>query len=224
MSRIALGTTAAVLVLVWPPVSNGSRGPAPQAKTPVRVALRSPVIGLYRSAAITATGITVQRADVRLLGAIERTGPAYEWTPYRWRCLRLRNGKWRGALPAPPLFGVYRLQLRLDGGRRVLSSRHWLLRVFPTGTLSRPSFGTPVEAIRSFVAHLRAHEILVAHRRWRLASFDHRDARLQRLFVIAYAPRGNDNASSRLGLFVTVVRDGYRGGWRILQAATQPYD
>lgn len=222
VSRIALAITA-LLLLVWPPVSYGSRAQAPRAKRRASVALRSPVIDLYRSAAIAVSGIVVRRVDVRLLGAIDRTGPAYEWTPYRWRRLRLRDGKWRGSLPAPPLFGVYRLQLRLDGGRRFLSSKHWLLRVFPPGTLARPSLRTPVAAIRYFVAQLRGHQILVAHRRWPMASFDHRDSRLQRLFAVAYAPRGDHKAGSRLGLFVTTVRDGYHGGWRILQATTQPY-
>jgi hypothetical protein len=44
------------------------------------------------------------------------------------------------------------------------------------------------------------------------------------LFVIAYAPRGNTRPSSRLGLFVTAVRDGFHGRWRVLEATSQPYD
>jgi hypothetical protein len=57
-----------------------------------------------------------------------------------------------------------------------------------------------------------------------VASFDHRDPRLNRLFVVAYASRGDHRPDSRLGLFVTTVRDGYQGGWRVLQVTTQPYD
>lgn len=45
-----------------------------------------------------------------------------------------------------------------------------------------------------------------------------------RLFVVAYASRGDHRPDSRLGLFITTVRDGYQGGWRVLQATTQPYD
>jgi len=61
-------------------------------------------------------------------------------------------------------------------------------------------------------------------RRWPLAKFDHRDPRLNRLFAIAYAPRGDSRPGSRLGLFVTIVRDSLRGRWQLLQATTQPYD
>jgi hypothetical protein len=159
---------------------------------------------------------------VRLVGAIDRAGRAYEWTPYPWRALRVRQGSWRGLLPAPPLFGIYRLRLRLDG-RRFLSSARWLLRVVPSGTLKRPSFPTAMGAVRHFVAKLPGHKVLVASRRWPLAKFDHRDLRLNRLFVIAYAPRGESQPSSRLGLFVTTVRNGFQGRWRLLEATTQPY-
>lgn len=214
----------AVLLLVWPAVSAGSAAQASPAKSPVSVALRSSVIDLYHSSSISVSGISARRLDVRLLGAIDRRGLAYKWTPYRWRRLRLRKGTWRGELTAPPLFGAYRLQLRLDGGSRYLSSPDWLLRVFPPGTLRRPSRSTPVAAIRDFIAHLRGQQVLVACRHWPLASFDHRDPRLQRLFAVAYAPRDDQRPDSRLGLFVTTVRDGYQGGWRVLQATTQPYD
>jgi hypothetical protein len=188
------------------------------------VTLRPGVIDLYHSASISVGAIAARRVEVRVLGAIDRAGPAYEWTPYHWRRLRLREGTWRGELPAPPLFGAYRLQLRLDGGRGYLSSPRWLLRVFPHGTLGRPLRSTPVAAIREFVAQLRGRQVLVACRHWPPAAFDHRDPRLQQLFAVAYAPRGDHRRDSRLGLFVTIVRDGYHGGWRVLQATTQPYE
>jgi hypothetical protein len=41
--------------------------------------------------------------------------------------------------------------------------------------------------------------------------------------VIAYAPRGDSRPGSRLGLFVSTVRSGFRGRWRVLEATTQPY-
>jgi hypothetical protein len=78
--------------------------------------------------------------------------------------------------------------------------------------------------LRGWVAQLPGNQVLVALRRWPQASFDRRDPRLHRLFVIAYAPRGDDRAGSRLGRFVTTVRDGFHGRWRVLQATTQPYD
>src|SRR3954470_1021129 len=187
----------------------GTRG------TAVRVVFGSPAIDLFHSASVRVSGIAASSADVRLVGAIDRTGLAYRWTPYPWRVLRVHQGTWRGQLPAPPLLGIYRLQFRLDHGRRFLTSARWLLRVVPSGTMKRPSFLKPAGAVRDFVAHLQGHEVLVASKRWPLASFDHRDPRLNRLFVIAYAPRGDKRRSSRLGLFVTTVRDGYHGRWRI---------
>ena len=101
MSRIGLGTTAAVLGLASPPVSNGSRDPAPQAKTTVRVALRSPDTGLYRPAAITVSGITA--------------------APYRGRRLSLRDRKRRGAFSSPPLFGAT-VRDGYRGGWRILQA------------------------------------------------------------------------------------------------------
>jgi len=191
---------------------------------PVRLEFGSPAIDLFHSASIRVHGLAAGSAEVRLVGAIDRAGLAYEWKPYRWRTLRVQRGTWHGQLPAPPLLGIYRLQLRIDHGRRFLSSAQWLLPVVPAGTMKRPSFPKAAGAVRDFVAHLAGHEVLVASKRWPLASFDHRDPRLNRLFVIAYAPRGDKRRSSRLGLFVTTVRDGYHGRWRILQATTQPYD
>jgi hypothetical protein len=188
-----------------------------------RVTLLSPVIDLYHSASITVSGLNGRHADVRLLGAIDRTGLAYEWTPYPWRPLGLIGSSWHGLLPAPPLLGIYQLQLRLDG-RTLLTSPHWLLHVFARGTMSRRSFPTAVAAIRDFVAHLAGNQQLVALRQWPRVAFDHRDPRLHRLFVIAYAPRGDQRPASRRGLFVTTVRDGFRGRWRLLEATTQPYD
>jgi hypothetical protein len=182
------------------------------------------VIDLYHSASITVSGLNARQADVRLLGAIDRTGLAYEWTPYPWRPLRSTGGSWHGLLPAPPLLGIYQLQLRLDDGRTLLTSPRWLLHVFARGTLARRSFRTAVAAIRDFVAHLAGNERLVALRQWPWPAFDHRDPRLHRLFVIAYAPRGDQRPDSRHGLFVTIVRDGFLGRWRLLEATTQPYD
>jgi hypothetical protein len=190
---------------------------------PVRVVLGSRVVDLYHSASIRVSGTTADSVEVRLIGAIDRAGLAYKWAPYPWRALRVDGGSWRGLLPAPPLFGIYRLRLRLDHGRGFLSSARWLMRVFPRGTLKRPSSPTAMGAVRRYVADLPGHQVLVASRRWPLATFDHRDPRLNRLFVIAYAPSGDTGPGSRLGLFVTTVRNGFHGRWRILEATIQPY-
>jgi hypothetical protein len=192
-------------------------------RRPVQMMFTPRSIDLFHAASVEATGIVARSVEVRLVGAIDRAGLAYEWTPYRWRPLRAQDGAWRGLLTAPPLFGIYRLRLRLDHGRSFLSSARWLIRVFPRGTMARPSFPTAVAAIRQFVSHLPGHVRLVALRRWPLARFDHRDPRLNRLFVIAYAPRGDNEHASRSGLFVSTVRDGFRGRWRVLQATAEPY-
>jgi hypothetical protein len=119
------------------------------------------------------------------------------------------------------LAGIYQLEVRVDHGRK-LSSRRWLLRVFPRGTMARRSFPTAVAAVRDYVASLPGHQRLLALRRWSPAAYDHRDPHLHRLFVIAYAPRGDSRSSSRLGSFVTTVRNGFRGRWRVLGISTQP--
>jgi hypothetical protein len=189
----------------------------------VRLSLRSPVIDLFHSASVRVSGIAAQQAEVRLIGAIDESGLAYEWTPYPWQRLRLVRGTWQGVLPSPALHGIYRVQLRLDHGRARLSSNNWLLRVFPRGSSTRRSFPTPLAAIRDFVAHRPGDNVLVVVRHWPAATFDHRDPRLHRLFAVAYTPRGDHRVSSRLGLFITTVRDGYHGRWRVLGATVQPY-
>lgn len=225
-TKLALVAALAVAAVVTEVATAGRAAPrdrAPQGRAFARVALTCGVIALHHSAPVRVSGTAARSVEVRPLGAIDRAGLAYRWTPYRWRALRLYHGTWRGLLPAPPLFGIYRLQLRVDHGR-ILSSATWLLRVFPRGTMKRLSFATAADAVRDFVAHLPGHKALVASRKWLLAKFDHRDPRLNRILVISYARRGDRRRSSRLGLFVTCVRDGLHGRWRLLEASTQPYD
>ena len=179
------------------------------------------MIGHFHSNSVSVSGLTVRSVGVRLLGATDMHGRAYEWTPYRWQGLRLRHGTWRGALPAPVLFGIYQLQLRLDHGRKLLTSGHWLERVFPYRTEGRASFATPAAVIRDYVANLPGHKALVAIKPWPLADYDHRNPRLNRLFAIAYAPRAK--TGPRRGRFITTVREGFHGRWRLLGTAVQPY-
>jgi hypothetical protein len=122
------------------------------------------------------------------------------------------------------LRGIYQLQFRVQGRKRPLQSPRWVLRVLPPGTLKRPAFPTPRGVVHDYVSDLPGNQVLVASRSWPRAAFDHRDPRLHRLFVIAYSHRGNHRASARLGLFITTVRNGYRGRWRLLEATTAPYD
>ena len=170
------------------------------------------------------SGLMGRSVDVRLLGAIDMRGRAYQWAPYRWRSLHLRQAVWHGVLPAPVLPGIYQLQLRLNHGRKLVTSTHWLERVFPDETETHRSFATPASVIRDYVAHLPGHEILVATKWWPLPSYDHRDPRLQQLFVIAYAPQAHRRPDSRVGKFITPVRDGFHGRWRLLEAPPGPPD
>ena len=226
--RIGLVTRLAALLAASSGAADGSVIRAGQHTTAggrrgVQVSLRPSVIDLYHPVSVRVSGIAIHGAEVRLLGANDRRGLAYEWKPYPWRCLGLVDGTWRCALPAPPLLGIYQLQLRLDAGHRLMVSPHWLVRVFAHG-IARRSFPTPVAAVRDFVARLPGGQDLVALRRWPQASFDHRDPRLHRIFTIAYAPRKNDPPSSRLGLFVTTIRNGFRGRWLVLEATVEPYE
>jgi hypothetical protein len=167
--------------------------------------------------------MSARSVSMHLAGATDESGLAYQWTPYRWHRLRLIHGAWRGLLPAPALRGIYQLQFRLHAGKRLLHSPHWLLRVLAPGTLNRPSFPTPADVIRHFVSQLPGDQVLIHVRRWPQASFDRRDPRLNRIFVIAYARRGNTKPGAQLGLFITTIRNGFNGQWSLLQATVQPY-
>jgi hypothetical protein len=190
----------------------------------VQVKLGRHVIDPFHSNSISISGLTARAVEVQLLGAIDLSGRAYEWAPYKWRRLHRRQGVWHGVLPAPALPGIYQLRLRLNDGRKLVTSARWLERVFPHGTEARPSFATPAAVIRDYVAHLPGNRILVAVKRWPLPAYDHRDPRLQRLFVIAFAPRGRKRRDSEAGKFITTVRCGFHGRWRLLEATTAPPD
>ena len=68
----------------------------------------------------------------------------------------------------------------------------------------------------------RPQGTVAALERWRRPDFDNRDARLHRLYVVAYNPPGKPGVANRLGVFATVVRNGYDGRWRLLEATVQP--
>jgi len=122
------------------------------------------------------------------------------------------------------LLGIYQLQLRVPQRKRLVQSPRWLLRVLPPGALRRAALPTPQAVIRRYVKDLPGDQVLVADRAWRPPSYDHRDPRLVRLFLIAYAPRGDDKRSTWLGRFIATFRDGFTGRWRLLEATTEPLD
>jgi hypothetical protein len=189
----------------------------------VRVQLQPRVIE-YGHARVAVSGITATSVSARLLDANDPAGVAYRWSPYRWRRLELARGRWSGVLSAPPLLGIYQVQFRIQQPGRLLRSPHWLLWVLPPGTLDRRAFTTPLAAIRNYVTTLPGDQVLAAERPWPQAAYDHRDPRLLRLFVIAYAPQDDNTPGAQRGLFITTFRDGYHGRWRLLEATVSPPD
>jgi hypothetical protein len=180
------------------------------------VALRPAVLTLGQPATIVVTGIETRTLEARLSGASKARGDPVPWTR-----LRLVQGRWRGTLPAPELRGIYPVELRTGPGAPLLRSKSWLLRVFARGTLARPSFTTAEGVARWWVRTVPGAK-LVALRRWPRPAFDRRDVRLHQLFVLAYSLAGRPAVSDRLGIFVTAVRDGFDGQWRLLEATTVP--
>jgi hypothetical protein len=218
MNSGRLTVLAAIGALAVAVVASAAADSAPS------VRFRPTTINLFRRTSVAVTGLSARSVEARLKGATDETGLAYEWTPYHWRRLRLSDGAWTGALPAPALLGAYQLQLRIDGHHRVVQSPNWLLRVFRPHTQTHAaSFPRPEMVVRDFVDRLPGDEVTVALRRFRPAAFDHRDTRLNRIFAVAYAPRGDTRTSSRLGLFITAVRAGFHGRWRLLEASVEPY-
>lgn len=175
------------------------------------------IVRLGGSASVTVHGLAGRRLEVRLAGATTPAG-----APIGWRPLRRGDRVWRGSLPTPALRGIYPIEVRAGAGRPVARSTSWMLRVFAAGTLSRPSFPTPEGVARWWVRTATGHARLVALRRWPRPGFDLRDARLHQLLVVAYSPPGHPGVDDRLGMFVTAVRDGFHGRWRLLEATLKP--
>ena len=226
-------SVAAVLALVA--ASAATPAPPEQESTSVRVGQRSsshttfgdvelpPRLRLYPSVAlrgraitIRVTGVDVPSLEVNVAGGTANLGQPLPWTP-----LRFGRGAWRGVLPLPEHRGIYPLELRVREGGSVVSSDQWLLRVFARGTQSRPSFSDP-EGVAAWWVQTVPHGSLVATRRWPLSAGDLRDPRRHQKFVIAYTVAGHRAVDDRLGLFITAVRAGLDGRWRLLEATVAP--
>jgi hypothetical protein len=189
-------------------------GPSSAALSGPTVRLQPEVVLLHQQASIAVGGMHVPSLQVRLAGATAALGRPLPWTPMHYR-----GGAWRATLPLPELRGIYPVLLRVGPGGAVLSSEHWLLHVFARGTLSRPLFDTPEGVARWWVRTVPARAKLVALRRWPRPAFDRRDRRLHQLLVLAYSVEGR---TARLGIFVTAVRNGFHGRWRLLEATATP--
>jgi hypothetical protein len=156
------------------------------------------------------------RLEVELAGAADDDGRLLGWRTAHWAA-----GRWTVELPRPASLGVYPLLLRESAGRPIVRSPDWLLRIFRAAAAREPTFATPEEVVRWWV-RTQPHGTRAVVRRWRLPNFDKRDPRLHRLFVVGYNPAGTTGAADRLGMFVTAVREGYNGRWRLLEATVEP--
>ena len=181
-----------------------------------RVSLRPTVVVLGGRAAVVVAGWREPRLEVALAGATDRQGHLLGW-----RAASRRGGTWRAELPRPALRGIYPVLLRERTGRPVVRSPHWLLRVFRRGAAREPTFASAQAVVRWWV-RTSPHGTLAALRAWPQSGLDKRDPKLHRIFVVAYNPPGRLGVANRLGRFVTAVREGYAGRFRLLEATVQP--
>jgi len=212
MKRLA---AAFALCVVLTPAAASASIPLPG--SPLDIVLRPAVAELGSAATIAVSGIDAPSLQVRLLGATNSAAK-----PAGWHALTFVRSAWRGTLPPPELRGIYPVELRVREGSPVLRSPDWLYRVFAPGTLTRPSFTAPEQVARWWVRTLPGNAKLVALKPWPRPAFDLRDLALHRLLVLAYTLKGHATVRERLGIFVTAVRDGYAGRWRLLEATALP--
>jgi hypothetical protein len=211
---VLLGFVA--LALSGAAIAAGANTHSSATVLPARVELAPTIVGLGQRSSIVVSNLRVRSLQVQLMGATNELG-----TPLGWRSLRSVGESWRGSLPAPALLGIYPVVLRIRQGATPFGSPRWLLRVFAPGTRSQPAFDDPVDVV-SWWVHTVAREMVVAVKPWPAPDFDRRDPDLHRLFVVAYAPEADAGIDDQLGMFITAVRDGYRGRWRFLEATLEP--
>jgi hypothetical protein len=151
-----------------------------------------------------------------MLGASSILGTLIPWVP-----LHRRRRSWQARLPQPVLPGIYPIKVRIQPTVNLARVRTVYVRVYEAGTTGRPLFATPQEVAAWWVTNV-AGGTVVAIRRWPRSAFDHRLMRLHRLLVIAYNPPGKLLPADRLGAWITCVREGYLGKWRLLEVSVAP--
>jgi hypothetical protein len=205
------GLTGTLLI---PLVALGLAAPAVQGATlPVRIIVRPGVVAPYDWANIEVKGAAAATVAVRLVGATGVQGKALPWTE-----LRRRDGGWRARLPQPVLAGIYPIELRSRPRLSVYEAA--FLRVYWPGTETRPLFSTPEQVADDWVRHGGGR--LEAIRQWPRAAIDQRLPALHRLYVVAYSLPGRPAPADRLGAWITAVREGFHGRWRLLEASVTP--
>jgi hypothetical protein len=205
-----------VVVLVGSVLIGAGTGSAATPPVTPRVSFQPAVVVLGGRATLLVVGWQAARLEVALAGATDRTGRLLGW-----RAARRQGPAWVVDLPRPALRGIYPVLLRERAGAPVTRSTRWLLRIFRRQTAHEPTFTTPADAVRWWVRVVR-HGKVAALKRWQRSALDKRDPKLHRLFVVAFNPPGRPGVANRLGRFVTAVRDGYSGPWRLLEANVQP--
>ena len=181
----------------------------------MEVNVRPAVVRLGQSAVVEVrTGEPWRRLELRLKGSTTEIGLLSPWVR-----LRLRDGVWSARIPPLEARGVYPIELRGLPGDGVLHSRGWLYKVLAAGTLAAPSFLTPEGVVRDWIGR---HGTLRALRRWPFSAHDRRDPVLHQRLIAAYTPRGDQNPSDRLGIFITAVRISFSARWRLLEATVRP--
>jgi hypothetical protein len=183
----------------------------------VRITLRPPIVAPYDWSTIDITGLTHASAvEVRIVGASATNGTLSPWIP-----LRRQHSDWGARLPQPVFPGIYPIELRTQPPLATTPRPITYLRVYWPGTSKRPLFHSPEQAVQWWVSHL-ANGTLVAIRRWPPQAIDHRLTLLHGLFVVAYTPRSPPTQAARLGAWITTVREGSHGHWRVLEAGVTP--
>lgn len=212
-----------VAILVFVLVGAGVGGAAPrglpqlpgQSALP-QVSLSPAVVLLGGRARVRVAGWPAPTLEVALEGATDRQGRLLGW-----RRARLSGGTWWAELPRPALRGIYPLLLREHANSKVVRSPHWLFRIYRRAAAQEPTFASPQETVRWWVGTV-PHRTLAALKQWPQSDLDKRDPKLHRVFVVAYNPPRRPGVANRLGRFVTAVREGYSGRWRLLEATVQP--
>jgi hypothetical protein len=183
----------------------------------VVVTISPRVVRPYLWASVNVSGLAeATGVDVRMLGASNVRGDLMPWIP-----LHRRLGNWQARLPQPVLPGIYPVNVRVGPTLEVTPARVVYVRVYAAGTTRRPTFASPWQVAIWWVTNV-AGGAVVAIRRWRGTAFDHRLTRLHRLLVVAYDLPRKSGSTERLGIWITAVREGYSGRWRLLEASATP--
>lgn len=133
---------------------------------------------------------------------------------------------WEARFIAPGEPGVYPVSLVVtrEGFETTISKTDWVLRVYPPGLLSQPSYQTPELAITSSLAEWYPDTRVGVIEPRPFLPFDKRNKKFNRLYIATFThtrstpthPAGPDN------LCFYVVKDGPNGNWRVLSAGSSP--